>query len=164
MLDIGPLHRSEYELEKEEQVVIAEAPGRIYLLGEHGENGVGLFLASAINRTVQIAVSPRKDNSIRFFAADLGERKRTTLTNLKYKREDRWANYIKLAIYIFGAMGRHVKGLNCTVIGDIPQQAELASSTAIEVAAVIALKSFFKVSLSDKEILSALLNAEKVFL
>jgi galactokinase len=164
MLDIGPLHRSEYELDKAERVVIAEAPGRVYFLGEHGEAGSGLFLAMAINRTIQVAVSQRKDNSIRFYAADLGERKRTTLANLKYKREDRWANYIKLAIYIFAQMGRPAKGLNFTVIGDIPQQAELASSTAIEVAATVALKSFYKVPLTDKELLSLLVNAERDFL
>ena len=101
MLEIGPLHRTEYELDSSEPVVITEAPGRLVFLGEHGEKGAGLYLASAVNRTVQVAVSPRKDNSLRFFAADLGERKRTTLVNLKYKREDRWANYIKLGIFIF---------------------------------------------------------------
>jgi galactokinase len=164
MLDLGPIHRSEYELDASDQVVIAEAPGRLYLLGEHGEQGAGLFLASAINRTIQVAVSQRKDNSVRFYAADLGERKRTTLANLKYKREDRWANFIKLAVHIMISLGHPVKGLNFTVSGDIPQQAELASSTAIEVASVVALKSFFKVSLSDKELLAALLKAETEFL
>jgi len=163
MMDIGSVHRLEYELDGSEQVVIAEAPGRFYLLGEHGEMGAGFFLASAINRTIRAAVSPRKDNSLRFFAADLGERKRTTLANLKYKREDRWANYIKLAVYIFAGLGHPVKGLNFTISGDIPQQAELASSTAIEVAATVALKSFLKVSFSDKELLSALVKAETEF-
>ena len=163
MLDIGLVHRSEYELDASERVVIAEAPGRLHFLGEHGEAGAGLFLAMAINRTIRVAVSQRKDNSIRFFAADLGERKRTTLANLKYKREDRWANYIKLAIYIFAGMGRPAKGLNFTVVGDIPQQAELASSTAIEVAATIALKSFYKVPLTDKELLFLLVKSEGEF-
>ena len=163
MLDIGPLHCSEYELDVDEKIVIAEAPGRLFFLGEHGEKGAGLFLASAINRTIQVAVSQRKDNSIRFFAADLGERKRTTLANLKYKREDRWANFIKLAVYIFAELGRPAKGLNFTVAGDIPHQAELASSTAIEVAATVALKSFYKAVLTDREILSLLVKAEAAF-
>ncbi|MCL1813805.1 MAG: galactokinase [Treponema sp.] len=150
-------------MDTSERVVIAEAPGRLIFLGEHGENKAGFFLSAAINRTIQVAVSQRKDNSIRFFAAGLGERKRTTLVNLKYKREDRWANYIKLAIYIFAKLGRPAKGLNFTVIGDIPQQAELASSTAIEVASTVALKSFFKVSLTDKELLCLLVKAESEF-
>jgi galactokinase len=165
MQDIGPTHRAEYDIsDNSEQVIIAEAPGRLHYLGEHGEIGAGLYLSSAINRTVQVAVSPRKDNSFRFFAADLGERKRTTLINLKYKREDRWSNYIKLAIYVFAEAGFSVKGLNFTVAGDIPQQAGLASSTAIEAAAAVALKRFFKAPVTDKELVHKLVRAEADFL
>jgi galactokinase len=158
MLDIGSAHRSEYEIDDNapESVVAAEAPGRIHYLGEHGESKAALLLSSAINRYVRVAVSGRRDNSLRFFAADLGERKRTTLVNLKYKREDRWSNYIKVAIHVFAGLGHPVKGLNFTVTGDIPQQIGLASSSAIETAAVVALKGFFKASVSEKELLSRL--------
>jgi galactokinase len=168
MLDIGHIHRMEYELdidrsESLSKVVIAESPGRVHYLGEHGEPKAGLFLSSAINRYIQVAVSLRKDNSLRFFAANLGERKRTTLINLKYKREDRWANYLKVAIHIFAGLGFPVKGLNFTIAGDVPQQIGLASSSAIEVAAALALRGFFNVELSDKDLLSRLITAHKAF-
>jgi galactokinase len=165
MLDIGPIHRKEYELEadRSEPVVIAEAPGRIHFLGEHGEPKAGLYLSAAIDRCIRVAVSLRKDNSLRFYAADLGERKRTTLINLKFKREDRWANYIKVAIHIFAELGYPVKGLNFTVAGDIPQQIGLASSSAIEVAALMALKGLFQVPMGEKELLSRLGAAQTVF-
>jgi galactokinase len=165
MLDIGPIHRKEYEAEtdRSEPVVVAEAPGRIHYLGEHGEPGAGLYLSSAIDRYVRAAVSLRKDNSIRFYAADLGERKRTTLVNLKYKREDRWANYIKVAVHVFAELGCPVKGLNFTICGDIPQQAGLASSTAIEVAAVMALKGLFRISIGERELFNRLCAAGGIF-
>jgi galactokinase len=165
MLDIGPVHRKEYELEagRSEPVVIAEAPGRIHFLGEHGEPKAGLYLSAAIDRCIQVAVSMRKDNSLRFYAADLGERKRTTLVNLKFKREDRWANYIKVAIHVFAELGYPVKGLNFTIAGSIPQQVGLASSSAIEVAATIALKGLFQVALGEKELLSRLGAAQAFF-
>jgi galactokinase len=165
MLDIGPLHRKEYDLDSGDPgaIVIAEAPGRIHYLGEHGESKAALLLSSAIDRWIRAAVSPRKDNSLRFFAADLGERKRTTLVNLKYKREDRWANYIKVAIHVFAGLGYPVKGLNFTIAGDIPQQIGLASSSAIEVATAIALRGFLKASLSDRELLSRLGASQLAF-
>jgi galactokinase len=165
MMDIGPIHRKEYELDagRSEPVVIAEAPGRIHYLGEHGEPKVGLYLSSAINRCIRVAVSMRKDNSLRFFAADLGERKRTTLVNLKYKREDRWANHIKVAIHIFAELGYPVKGLNFTVSGDIPQQIGLASSSALEVAAAMALKGFFKAPVNEKDLLNRLVASKTLF-
>ena len=155
MLDIGPIHREEYELaaDRSEPVAIAEAPGRVHFLGEHGEPNAGLYLSAAIDRHIQVAVSLRTDNSLRFYAADLGERKRTTLINLKYKREDRWSNYIKVAIQVFAELGYPVKGLNFTVTGDIPQQVGLASSSAIEVAATVALRGFFRASVNEQELL-----------
>jgi len=165
MMDIGLIHCKEYELEddRSEAVVIAEAPGRIHFLGEHGESKAGFFLSSAIDRYIRVAVSMRKDNSLRFYASDLGERKRTTLVNLKYKREDRWANYIKVAIHLFAELGYPAKGLNFTIAGDIPQQVGLASSSAIECAAVIALKGFFQATISDKELLSRLVVSKALF-
>lgn len=165
MLDIGPIHRTEYELDddRSEPIVIAEAPGRIHYLGEHGEPKAGLFLSSAINRYMRLAVSMRKDSSIRFYAADLGERKRTTLVNLRYKREDRWANYIKVAVQVFADLGCVVRGLNFTVAGEIPLQIGLASSSAMETAAAVALRRLFKADMSDDELLERLEAAQILY-
>lgn len=165
MKDIGSIHLKEYEADTDqsEPVMVAEAPGRLHLLGEHGEPGAALLLSTGINRTVQVAISPRKDSSLRFFAADLGERKRTTLINLKYKREDRWANFIKMAIHGFAEWGYPIKGLNCTLMGDIPQQVGLASSSAIEVASVLALRACFAPEMSDKDLLNLLSDASFSF-
>ena len=160
MLDIGPAHQKEYEVEPEQSghISIAEAPGRVHFLGEQGGENSGLFLSAAIDRHVRVAVSARKDSSLRFYAANLGERKRSTLINLKYKREDRWANYLKVAIQAFADLGFQVKGLNFTILGNIPQQVALASSTAIEIAAGMALRGFFKAQLSKQELGKRLAN------
>jgi len=165
MLDIGLIHRTEYELEDDRSVpvVIAEAPGRIHFLGDHSEPKAGLFLTAAVDRYARVAVSGRKDNSLRFYAADLGERKRTTLLNLKYKREDRWANYLKVAIHLFAERGYPVKGLNFTIAADIPQSVGLASSSAIEAATALALKGFFKANITEKELISSLVISKAMF-
>jgi len=166
MLDIGQIHKTEYEITDDRSipVVISEAPGRIHLLGEQGEHETGFFLSAAIDRFIHVAVSNRKDNSYRFFAADLKERKRSTLANLKYRREDRWANYLKPAIYLFTELLSHklqcpLKGLNFSFCGDIPQQVALASSTAIETAAATALRSLLRVQISDMELAHKLKEA-----
>ena len=181
MLDIGQIHRTEYELDNgrslqgrsrrrhdrhfESQanipVAAAEAPGRIHFLGGQGESG--FFLSAAIDRYIHVAVSQRKDNSLRFYAADLCERKRSTLTNVKYRREDRWANYLKPAIFLFIEMGYPVKGLNFSFCGNIPQQVGLASSTAIETAAAVALRSLFHVQINDISLAQKLYETHKIF-
>jgi galactokinase len=143
------------------QIVIAQAPGRLHFLGEHGYPGAGLYLSAAIDRWVKVAVSARKDSSLRFYAADLGERKRTTLVNLKFKREDRWANYIKVAIHVFAELGFPVTGANFTIIGNIPQQIGLASSSAIEVASAVALRGLLHAKTGDMDLALRLANAHQ---
>jgi len=154
MLDIGQIHRHEYELVRDRSVTIAvaEAPGRIHFLGEQGAPESDLFLSAAIDRSIKVAVNMRKDNSFRFYAADIGERKRSTLSNLKYRREDRWANYLKTAVFLFAELGYPMKGMNFSFCGNIPQNIGLASSTAIETAAAAALRSLLRVQINDTEL------------
>ncbi|GHV83518.1 galactokinase [Spirochaetia bacterium] len=165
MTDIGPIHRKEYEIthSANERIIIAEAPGRIHYMGDHGQYKDGIFLCSSVDKTLQVAVSLRKDNSLRFYAADMGERKRTTLVNLRYKREDRWANFAKIAIYVFVELGCDVRGMNFTIAGDIPQNISLAASSAIEIASALVLRRFYLSNLSDKELLTRLAAAHSEF-
>ena len=165
MLEIGQIHRDEYELgeDRSTPIAVAEAPGRIHFMGDQGDPARGFFLSAAIDRYIRVAVSTRKDNSFRFFAADLKERKRSTLSNLKYRREDRWANFLKTAIYIFTDMGYPMKGLNFSFCGNIPMQIGLASSVAIETAAAVALKNLLNVQISDADLAQKLFEAHMDF-
>jgi len=57
-----------------------------------------------------------------------------------------------------------VKGLNFTIVGNIPQQVGLASSTAIEAATAFGLKKFFRVSIPDRELVNKLVEAQSSFM
>ena len=158
------IHQKEYEIDKSpaminHKIITGKATGRIHFLGGHCSPFAGLYLSASINRSVQIAISPRKDNSLRFYAADLHERRRVSFNNLKYKKEDRWANYFKTAIYAFIKLGYPVKGMNFTFLGNIPQQIGLASSSAIEAAAAAALKGLFRLKITDIELAQYLAEA-----
>jgi galactokinase len=83
-MDIAQLHRIEYEAPPD---VIVSAPGVLRLIGEHTADADGCFLALPFNHRLFIALSPRRDSSIRFYAADLNEENapisRTSNTNVK---------------------------------------------------------------------------------
>jgi galactokinase len=161
MKDIAALHRAEYDAPPD---LIAAAPGVVKFLGEQAEASDGLVLAAAISFEVRVAVSLRRDSSLRFFAGDLGERKRTSIGNLKFKREDRWANYPKGILDLLVHEGLQAKGVNFTVVGDIPMGLGLASSSALGLASALALKEAFGLSQKGEELAELARRAESSFI
>jgi galactokinase len=161
MKDIVALHRAEYEGSPE---IVAAAPGVVKMLGEQLESTDGLVLAAALSFDVRVAVSFRRDSSLRFFAADLGERKRTSLGNLKFKREDRWANFAKCVLDAVFREGVSPRGLNFTICGDIPTGVGFASSTALGLASALAVKELFGLPLKLEELVDLQRKAEADFL
>lgn len=144
--------------------VIAEAPGVLNLMGEHTDYNEGYILQMALDRAMRVAVSPRRDNSLRFFAADYNERKRTTIPNLKYKREDRWANHPKGVIHYVQQLGLPVHGLNMTIQGDVPEGIGLGASAALCVAAALAVNAFYGSPLKTPQLIQCAAQAENDFM
>jgi galactokinase len=111
-----------------------------------------------------VAVSRRQDRSLRFFAADFVERKRTTVPNLKYKREDRWANYPKGVLYEFVQTGYEIDGLNITISSEIPSGIGLGASSAITTATAFAVRALFGFDMGDSQIIHSASLAETAFM
>jgi galactokinase len=171
MLDIITSHCKEYELAVgDKKMSVASAPGRIHYLGENGLIGNRLLLSSSIDRTLTVAASPRTDGMFRFFSVEGEERKRTTYPNLKSRREDRWANYIKTAVSIFVATPDPAVdpipengGLSFTVSSTIPKNKGFGSSSALELASALALRPLFQPDMSDNELLARLAQSHKAY-
>jgi len=160
MKDIAAQHRAEYDAPPD---LIAAAPGVVKFLGEQADSSDGLVLSAAISFEVRVAVSLRRDSSLRFFAADLGERKRTSIGNLKFKREDRWANYPKSVLDLLIREGLAAKGLNFTIAGDVPVGLGLASSSALGLASALALKETFGLTYKGEELAELARRSEADF-
>ncbi len=144
MNDLIRCHREEYG---EEPEIIATAPGRVNLIGEHTDYNDGFVFPMAIDFTIFVAVSRRKDQHLRFYSVDFQDRKRAALSNLRFKKEDRWANYPKGVISVLLSRGYNLGGISFTVKGNIPQGAGLSSSAAFEIATAYALQKLFDLNL-----------------
>ncbi len=162
-LEISALHKREYG---EQPGVVVSAPGSVNLMGEHTESSEGYVLGFALDREVQVAVSRRPDNALRFYSADSGEgeRKKTTLANLKYKREDRWANYPKGVLASLLNLGFEFSGLNWTVQSRIPAEKGLAASAAITSATAAAAARIFGLDITQGRLIEAARMAEDRFM
>lgn len=161
MIDIASLHTSEY---REAPNVVASAPGVANLMGAHTETSDGLLLLFGMNRRAVVAVSRRSDSSFRFFAPDLKERKRTSLSALKYRKEDRFANLPKSVISRLQTLGAHVGGANITVASEVPSGIGLGSSQSIAAALALALATLYGFRIDSLEAAQIAHHAEQSFM
>ena len=160
MDDLIHSHQEEYGQSPD---IIAQAPGRVNLIGEHTDYNEGFVLPMAIDYYVQVAVSRRKDQHLRFYSVDFKDRKRTSLSNLRYKKEDRWANYLKGVVSVLQTRGYSAGGLSFSVSGNIPVGVGLSSSAALEVATAYAVQKLLAVDLSGPELARLAQEAENSF-
>ncbi len=161
MKKIEKLHKEEYGVVPK---VIASAPGLVCLFGEFVEYCEGHLLIGALNRRARIAISPRTDNSLRFYSADLDERKKTTIPNLKYRKEDRWANNMKGVLYELNRRNYNFKGLNITIQSDIPGGMGFRSTTAVATATMAAMKALYGYEIDDRQMVETIYFAKSSFL
>lgn len=90
-------HSKEYG---ETPLVIAQVPGTCTLLGSYADACKGWSLVGTDASTLFVAVSLRDDQLVRLTNATLNDRKRFSLGNIKYRKEDRWGNYLKGVIAV----------------------------------------------------------------
>lgn len=152
-------HLSEYKCEPE---LIAVAPGRVHLIGEHSWFFKDKTLSMAINIPVYVAISKRSDSTVKFYFRQYDERKRANLSSLKFKKEDRWANDVKSVIYGFLANGFVLPGMNITVYSDILPSAGFGITTAIKAATAVALQKIL--ACDDGQMLRSIERGSRNFL
>lgn len=158
---VNNAHELEYNVKPD---VVARAPGRFHLAGEHSWYFKDKTLSMAVNLPVYVAVSKRDDSNLHFHFVQLKDRKKSTLTALKFKKEDKWANAIKAMIYGFTSGGFDLGGMDITVYTDILPSAGFGITTAIKAATAVAVRRLFNLHCSDVEMLQVIERGNKRFL
>jgi galactokinase len=117
--------------------VVAFAPGRVNLIGEHTDYNGGLCLPFAIDLGLEVSAEARDDDLIEVFARDLGERDRFSL--LMGERPPGWRAYVFGAAAELRAAGIGLRGARLEIRSRLPRGAGLASSAALTIATCLAL-------------------------
>lgn len=135
------------------------APGRVCLFGEHSDY-LGLdVIAAAIDLGIEIVAHPREDNEIHIDYSDLGEVDEFSFDSEVDYRNKR--DYIRSSFNVMMRKGFKPKnGWNLKVSGNIPIAAGLSSSSAMTVAAIIAIAEMSERTLSKDDIALTAYEAE----
>ena len=125
--------------------IVAYAPGRIEVLGNHTDYNAGYVFSAAIDKGTFFAVSASDDDSCELTAADLMETAKFTTKTVAPAKEMTWQNYVTGTFnWLFDgnpASARH--GWKGMFLGNIPLGAGLSSSAALEMCTVLALSKLY---------------------
>jgi galactokinase len=122
----------------EEPELVASAPGRVNLIGEHTDYNGGFVLPCAIDRRVAVALGTGGrgwfDTSL--YSADFDETR-------QIDKDSSWADYPRGVAWAMGEAGHEIGTFRAAFAGNVPLGSGLSSSAAIEAATALALDAFF---------------------
>ncbi len=142
--------------------VIAEAPGRVNLIGEHTDYNQGHVLPIAIDRTVAVAAAPRPDGVVRAFSLEFDETQEFE-PPVSGPAAGGWREYVRGVAWALSGAGHPLHGADMAITGDVPIGAGLSSSAALEVAAAAALAAVSGLRIEALELALLAQRAENDF-
>jgi galactokinase len=119
--------------------VVAFAPGRANLIGEHTDYNDGLSLPFAIQQGVRVTAEAKGGDELLVTAVDHRQGERFPLSGGSGERSGDWRDFVRGAIGELGAAGVELRGADVAIEGSVPEGSGLASSAALEVALCLAL-------------------------
>jgi galactokinase len=134
--------------------VVARAPGRVNLIGEHTDYNDGLCLPFAIEQGVTVTAELRDGDEVVAEALDVGEKDRFPLA--APAPVSGWRAFVRGAVAELRAAGHPVPAAALTMTGDVPRGSGLSSSAALEVALTLALLGLAGVREPDRLALAKL--------
>jgi len=142
--------------------ITADAPGRVNLIGEHTDYNQGFVLPMPIPQRTVAELAPRADEQVRAASASLtGEVEQYALGAETPGRG--WLDYVQGLTWALRADGALILGFDLRLASSVPIGAGLASSAALEVAVLRALRAAFRLPLDDVELALLGQRAENEF-
>ena len=131
--------------------VLAEAPGRLEILGNHTDYNEGFVLSCAVRQKVCVALAPTDGDLCRLKDFRNGAEKtfRSSEADTMIRRD--WGNYIKGVIVELAWRGFAVGGFDAALLSDVPLAAGMSSSAALETAFGLAIGRAFGIELPKEE-------------
>jgi galactokinase len=131
--------------------VVAAAPGRVNIIGEHTDYNHGYVLPMAIDRNTAIAGRRRNDGKLRAYANNLRRSAEIALDCIARNDEEPWLDYVSGVAGEIEKAGHNLTGADILILGDVPIGCGLSSSASIEMAALAFFETLHGFSLPGPE-------------
>ncbi len=117
--------------------MIAQAPGRVNLIGEHTDYNDGFVLPMALPMRTVVAFTPRNGQQVRMIS------KGYPAVSFDLSHDPRslngWVRYVAGVAHFFQEQGLEVPGFDAAITTEVPGGAGLSSSASLEVAVGMAM-------------------------
>ena len=143
--------------------VVAFAPGRVEILGNHTDYNEGVVLSAAIDCGVTASVHRLPQRQIEVSSQTNQRTAVAHLDELSPSAAEPWANYCFGVVRELMAVGWPAHGLGIEIASDLPVGAGLSSSAALEVATAFAAIDLANWSLAPMKIAQLCQKAENEF-
>ena len=127
--------------------VLARAPGRLEILGNHTDYNEGIVLSCAVGQATELALAPVDGKTCSLVSSMNGVVVEFDLDNIDTAIKGDWTNYIKGVIVELRKRNIEVPAFVAAVHSTVPLSAGMSSSAALEVSAGFAFAEAFCIDL-----------------
>ena len=144
----------------DEPDLVAAAPGRVNLIGEHIDYSDGFVLPFAIKDRTLVAARKRDDSTVRIASAQRRSKVVTVdINDIKPGLKGEWERYALGALWSMGVKS----GVDVMIDGHVPLGAGLSSSAALECSVATAMNHLFDMGYDLEELARLTQKAENQY-
>ena len=144
----------------EELDLVAAAPGRVNLIGEHIDYSDGFVLPFAIKDRTLVAARKRNDSTVRIASAQRRNKIVTVdINQVKPGLKGEWERYVLGVLWAMGIK----EGVDLLIDGNVPLGAGLSSSAALECSVATAMNHLFDLGFNLEELARLTQKAENQY-
>ena len=141
----------------------ARAPGRVDLMGSHTDYNLGYVLTMAISRDTWIAARGNETRQVNLYAANLDDDDCFPLGAIAKSPGKPWSNYIRGVAAVLASEGLPLRGFDAVIHSNVPLEAGVSSSAALECAAAMVFQAIGGWNLSPERMARLCQRAENQF-